>query len=290
MGIYTQFRYRLFANSQLPILPLGWKSESLSGLQTAQLNPLTMNTNLANNNNQFPSNGQSWQPGYRNSSEKLAQYMVSNGMVNQDLATKALQLVDEQDIAFDEALLFIENQSSVSTSSKSHISGKEAALLRNLVDQGKLTCERAAEVTRDSLYLNVSAINILCKMKELTEVVAYEREAVELLECADVSTPEDQYCSKNWQLDVTFRPLVVLIAKGLITKEEEEAALECALLVREDELSSQEAKLVLRLVSDSKISVTEALAELGLTLKGNTIKGQIKEKLNNWFNHLSEQF
>ena len=234
--------------------------------------------------------------------ERLANYMVRQGMVNRELAEKALAFSKANGIAFDEALLILESEKHEdTTSTKSHISGQEAKVLRLLIKNGLITSDKAAEITRDSLNLKISAINILGRVKELVEAREGEDEALDLLVKAGIvqENKADQYCSRNWQLENTFRPLVIEILKGAISGSLSEAALECAELVEEKKMSRQEAVLVLRQMTEKNISFEQASHDLGFSYgycpeedlddsqAADTIKGQIKAKLDQYWRRLS---
>lgn len=234
--------------------------------------------------------------------ERLANYMVRQGMVNRELAEKALAFSKANGIAFDEALLILESEKHEdTTSTKSHISGQEAKVLRLLIKNGLITSDKAAEITRDSLNLKISAINILGRVKELVEAREGEDEALDLLVKAGIvqDNKADQYCSRNWQLENTFRPLVIEILKGAISGSLSEAAIECAELVEEKKMSRQEAVLVLRQMTEKNISFEQASHDLGFSYgycpeedlddsqAADTIKGQIKAKLDQYWRRLS---
>lgn len=234
--------------------------------------------------------------------ERLASYMVRQGMVSRELAEKALAFSKVNGIAFDEALLILESEKHEdTTSTKSHISGQEAKLLRLLIKNGLITSDKAAEITRDSLNLKISAINILGRIKELVESKEGEDEALDLLVKAGIvqDSKADQYCSRNWQLENTFRPLVIEILKGAISGSLCQAALECAELVEDNKMSRQEAILVLRQMTEKHISFEQASHDLGFSYgycpeedsvdkqAAHTIKGQIKAKLDQYWRRLS---
>lgn len=200
----------------------------------------------------------------QSNAEKLAQYMVEKGMLDRELAENALSFSRHENIDFDEALLILENQKKENnTSTRSHISGKEAKLLRRLIENDLLSSESAAEITRDSLNLKISALNILSRIKELVIEKEHEAEALELLDKAGVTKKANLNCSRNWQIENLFRPLVVQVINGNLSGRLEKAALQCAELVEEGELSRQEAVLILRHMQENNTKFEAAVKELG---------------------------
>lgn len=228
----------------------------------------------------------------RSEAEKLAQYMVDKGMIDRTLAEKALTFSRHENIEFDEALLILEKQGSEEcTSTRSHISGKEAKLLRRLIDNDLLTSEMAAEIARDSLNLKISTLNIMSRIKELAVEKEFEREALELLAKAGiVETSDSSWQEKDlWQIENLFRPLVVQVIKGRLSGKQEKAALECAHLVSEGEMSRQEAVLILRHMLEKKTGLKEAAYELGFAyydedeIPATSLKESIKDHLKYCF-------
>lgn len=235
-----------------------------------------------------------------NDQEKLAKFMVENGMLSEELAKQALYLGRKHSIGFDEAIVYLEKsnqlkqkKSTTGTSSKSNLSGSESSVLRRLVQNNLISTEDAALVVKESIDSQKSLVNILCQFEHLVESHELESDAVTLIINSNLIVDESKETKINFSGSKKFRPLVLLIAKGKISSLLEHAALESAFYVNEQEMTLQEAKLILRYVSENNVSFNQALKELGLSYSGTPVTAdtsmeevdlgkQIKQKLSNW--------
>ena len=226
--------------------------------------------------------------------EKLAKYMVDSGMISVKLAQEALSLVRKHSVGFDEAVIYLEkaNETKPSSESKSrsHISGVEASVLRRLVENNKLTSEKASQLVKDSLHLEISVLSILTRLNEFSKPKVFEAEAVTLLINANLVDEKNQKQNDCWKQAKALRPLVQLIARGVINERLEEAALNCAELIHGEEMSHQEGKMILRYVSDYQVNFEDAVNELGLSYgqeddQESSVEGialAISGKLSSW--------
>ena len=226
--------------------------------------------------------------------EKLAKFMVENGMLTEELAKQALSLGKKHSIGFDEAIVYIEKSSArkkKNSNSKSSLSGSESSILKRLVENQLLTTEQAAQVVKDSLYQKSQVLEVLCQFEHLVSPKELEAYAVTLLINANLIVDDKKPAQLDFKGKKKFRPLVLLIAKGKISSLLEQASLLCAHYVNEEEMTLQEAKLILRYVCEKNLPFAKALKQLGLSYSNESVQNeteepyfgnQIKEKLASW--------